>query len=69
MKESSYAMALGLFSSLTMFVFYAYKTPLQKTLYLELVKSSIVGGLLGLGYFKMQNYWFNEKVHKVYVLT
>lgn len=60
---------LGTAFGTLMMVYYVIRTPLTQKLYFEMVKSSLIGLITGLSYFRYENYLFNEKTHAIYLLT
>ena len=48
---------------------YIIRAPLTKNLYFETAKSCAIGTIFGFGYYRVQNFWFNENLHKIYLVA
>jgi hypothetical protein len=66
--QFSYSMLFGGVGGTASMLYYIITKPLTKNLYMEGVKSLVLGTLMGLGYNRVQQYFYNEKIHQIYLV-
>ena len=62
-------MLLGGGMGSSLMLYYIIKAPLTKNLYFESAKSALLALTTGLVYYRIQNYYFNENIHPLYLVT